>query len=97
MTIANYMNVHGQRVAILESTITATWQALADSSQRCIDEVLSGDVFVNDQDSYIQGCKERKQQMLDNKADKVIPSGCELWWWQKAYYIQSGECVGILA
>ncbi len=97
MTVANHINVNGKRVAILKETIFYTWLTFAENAQGCIDEVLSGKVKVNDQESYIKEKQALVMQYAQNAEDVLIPSGLELWFWQKAYFIQSGQSVGILS
>ena len=99
MTIANYMSVHGQRVGITEETIRKTWLSYADSAQGCIDEALSGEVFINPDyfDEYLADNAAYKINCLNAAEKPDVPSGTSSAFWQKAYYIQSGECVGLLA
>lgn len=82
--------VHGNLVTITESTIVATCEHFAGNAQGCIDEVLSGEVKVNNQESYIQDCLDRKEAYLQGNYEPTLA------FWQKAYYIQSGDCVGLL-
>lgn len=94
-----YMNVHGERVLITDETIVKTWLECADNAQGCIDEILDGSEYCNPdfKDTYIEQQKELKKLYTKNANSIVKPSGLELWFWQKAYYIQSGESVGILS
>lgn len=96
MTIATYINVNGKRTPILKETVFYTWLAFAENAQGCIDEVLSGKVKVNDQENYIKEKQVLAMQYTQNAEDVLIPSSTALWFWQKAYFIQSGENVGIL-
>lgn len=96
MAIVAYINVHGERVGILKDTIFYTWLLYAENAQRCIDEALSGKVKVNDLESYIKDQQALITEYTQNAEDVLIPSGLVLWFWQKAYFIQSGECIGVL-
>lgn len=96
MTIVAHMNVHGERVGILKDTIFYTWLSFAENAQKCIDEVLSGEVKVNDQESYIKDQQTLIAEYTQNAEDVLIPSGLKLWFWQRAYFIQSGRSIGIL-
>ncbi|MCP3681518.1 MAG: hypothetical protein GY861_02415 [bacterium] len=82
-----YVINHGERVQLTEDTITATCQWYADNAQGCIDEVLSGDVKVNDMESYIEEKIKSKAMYLSRKFE------IGLWFYQKALYIQTGKSV----
>lgn len=84
------MRVHGELVTLTEETITKTNQWYSDNAQGCIDEALSGAVFVNDIESYVKGKKELKDKYLSGEFE------IGLWYYQQAYYIQTSESVGIL-
>lgn len=84
------INVNGERVIITEETIKATYQWYADNAQGYIDKALSGKVRVNDVHQYIIDKTTDKINYLNGKFQKSLA------FWQQAYYIQSGECVGIL-
>ena len=98
MKITSYMNVHGQRIGITEDTIRKTWLWYADNAQGCINEALSGEVFINPKcfDEYLADKEVIKINCLNSAEKLTVPSGTDLAFWQKAHYIQSGECVGIL-
>lgn len=96
MSIVAHMNVHGERVGILKETIFYTWLSFAENAQGCIDEVLNGTVKVNDQENYIKEKQALVMQYIQNAEDVLIPFGSQLWFWQRAYYMQSGESVGLL-
>ncbi|ATN93450.1 hypothetical protein [Pseudoalteromonas phage J2-1_QLiu-2017] len=85
------MRVYGERIEITQETLLATNKHFADNKQACINEAVSGEVFVNNLEDYVKQCEERKQAYLSGDFD--------LWlgYWQQAYYIQSGACVPILA
>jgi hypothetical protein len=74
-------------VVISEATIAATRQWFADNAQACIDEVMSGDVKVNDVVSYV---KWRKEQIADSLAGR---SDHTFTFVQRAHTIQTGECI----
>lgn len=96
MAIVAHMTVHGERVGILKDTIFYTWLSFAENAQGCIDEALSGKVKVNDQESYIKDQQALIAEYTQNAEGVLIPSGLELWFWQKAYFIQSVKCIGVL-
>lgn len=96
MTILAHINVHGERVGILKDTIFYTWADFAENAQKCIDEALSGKVKVNDLESYIKDQQALIVEYTQNAEDVLIPPGWKLWFWQRAYFIQSGKSVGIL-
>ena len=65
-------------------------QHFADNAQGCIDEVLSGEVRVNDRDSYFQWQRERMADSLAGNYDHTFTH------LQMAYYFQTGECIALL-
>ena len=79
-----------ERVLLTEDTINKTCQWYADNAQGCINEVLNGEVTVNDIDSYIEEKIKSKADYLDKNFE------LGLWFYQKALYIQTGESVAIL-
>ncbi len=78
---------NGKRVQLTEDTINKTCQWCADNAQGCIDEVLSGEVKVNNQADYI----ETKKALIKCYLSRDFEIG--LWFYQKALYIQTGESV----
>ncbi|CAH9013809.1 conserved hypothetical protein [Vibrio phage 249E41-1] len=82
-----FVSNNGERVQLTEETLTKTCQWFADNAQGCIDEVLSGEVKVNDQAAYI----ETKKALIKCFLSRDFEIG--LWFYQKALYIQTGESV----
>jgi hypothetical protein len=74
-------------VEITAESVQATRQWFADNAQACIDEAVSGEVRVNDLESYIEW---RKQQVVDSLAGKGDHT---FTFAQHAHYIQTGECL----
>ena len=83
--------VHGEPVVITNDTIRATCEWYANNQQACINEAQSGEVKVNDLQSYIAECELLKQQYQSGD----FTTG--LWFWQRAYFIQSGCSVPMLS
>ncbi len=77
-------------VTLTTETIQATRQWFADNDQACIDEVVSGQVRVNDLPSLIEW---KEQSIADGLAGKWDHTFAFL---QRAYYIQTGESVALL-
>lgn len=82
-----FVNVNGNRVQLTDQTITKTCKWFADNAQGCIDEVLSGIVKVNDQDTYIKTKEVLKESYLSHEFELGF------WFYQRALYIQTGENV----
>lgn len=77
-------------VTLTTETIQATRQWFADNNQACIDEVVSGDMKVNDLIGYI----ERQEQLIDECLSGVWDH--TFTFLQRAYFIQTGESVALL-
>jgi len=75
---------------LTESTLKKTDKHFADIHQGCIDEVLSGKVEVNDKEKYFKSCKERKEKSIKGL------SRDNLTYLQRAYWIQTGDCIALL-
>ena len=86
-----FVNNNGNRVQLSEETITKTCQWYIDNAQGCIDEVLSGDVTVNDPESYI----EAKNALIVCFLSRDFEIG--LWFYQKALHIQTDESVSMFS
>jgi hypothetical protein len=74
-------------IEITAESIQATRQWFADNAQACIDEAVSGEVRVNDLESYIEWNKQRIVDALAGKGDYTFTFA------QRAHYIQTGECL----
>lgn len=76
---------------LTDATIQATRQWFADNAQACIDEVLSGEVRVNDLASYVEWRKQMIVGALAGKGDNTFA------FLQRAYEFQTGECVPLFS
>lgn len=84
------ITVRGIPVTLTPETIEKTRQYYADNAKACIAEAVSGEVRVNDLPRYIIWCEQRAADSLAGKSDHTFT------FIQMAWYIQSGECVGLL-
>jgi hypothetical protein len=85
------INVNNEPVILTLEDIQATALWFADNAQGCIDEAVSGKVFVNDIQSY----KASKQLDIQNYlTGNFIPW---LGFWQKAIYLKTGSSVPLLS
>lgn len=76
---------------LTEQTMQETRQFFADNKDACIAEVLSGAVKVNNNESYFKWMLEMKAEALCGGQDHIFT------FLQRAYYIQTGECIALLA
>ncbi|OME55423.1 hypothetical protein BSK59_13170 [Paenibacillus odorifer] len=77
-------------VKLTEESIQKAREWFADNAQACIDEVLNGEVKVNDQDSYIKWRQENINDALKGRYDHTLS------FLQRAHTIQTGECIALL-
>lgn len=83
------MKVNG--IEITEATILATRQHYVDIDRLCIAHALSGQMRVNDLSKYIIWKEKHIADMIEGKSDYTLTFvQCALW-------IQTGECIAILA
>lgn len=84
------MRVHGEPITLSVETIQLTCEWYAKNAQDCINEVLSGEVFVNDIDQY---CNDKKADIK-----KYLTGDFDIWlgFYQQAYFIQTNKSVSIL-
>lgn len=75
---------------LTQESIQAARQWFADNATACIAEAQSGAVFVNDLPAYIDWQKKRHADALTGKFDSSFTFR------QRAYFIQTGECVALL-
>ena len=68
----------------------ATRQHFHDIDMACIAEAESGAVYVNDLDEYRAWCLQRAADALAGKIDHTFT------FQQRAYWIETGECVALL-
>ena len=76
---------------LTDTTIRRTRQWFADNAQACIDNARSGETRVNDLESY---CAWREKSIEDSLAGEGDHTFAFL---QRAYFIQTGESVPLLA
>lgn len=79
------------KVEITDETIEKTRQHFIDIHRACIADAISGETRVNDLQKYIH-CKEDRIFALEQGL-----SDYSLTFAQAALWIQTGECVAILA
>lgn len=77
-------------VELTEETILATRKHVADIAQACIDDAVSGKTKVNDLENY---CQWRNGHIKDGMAGFHDHTFAFL---QRAYWIQTGEMIGLL-
>lgn len=75
---------------ITPETVKATRHWFAENYQACIDEAISGKVFVNNLPLYVEQMTKRKAEALSGQYDHTLTFR------QKAVYIQTGVCHAIL-
>ena len=75
---------------ITKETIIKTRQWFIDNTQGCIDEAMSGQVRMNDLDSYVQSMLKRMDDIEAGEWDHTFT------FQQRAVYIQTGECHALL-
>jgi len=75
---------------LTEKTLLKTDKYFADICQGCIDEVINGDVTVNDKESYFEYNLKRKKEYLKGINRNTLG------YLQQAYYIQEGEMIALL-
>jgi hypothetical protein len=80
------------KTELTKETIKKTDKHFADICQGCIDEVLSGDVWVNDKKKYISDNKSQKQMYLSGEFNRN-----NFTYLQCAYWIQTGENIALLS
>lgn len=78
------------RVQFTPETIAAARQSFADGAMACIEEVQSGAVHVNDPEGYFAWRRECARRALAGEYDHSFA------FWQRAVYIQTGECPALL-
>ena len=75
---------------ITKETIIKTRQWFIDNTQGCIDEAMSGQVRVNDLNSYVESMLKRMDDIEAGGWDHTFT------FQQRAVYIQTGECHALL-
>lgn len=86
------IRINGEPVILTKETLVSTCNWFADNSLKQIAEASDPDTKcpVNDLDSFIEQMTAQAQQY---KSANFVPS---LTFWQRAYFLQSGESVAIL-
>lgn len=78
-------------VEITEETILKTRQYFIDNCRACIDDAVSGETRVNNLKDYIQWEEDRISRLQEGMSDHTLT------FVQAALWIQTGECIAILA
>lgn len=88
------VRIYDDLVTLSEDTIIKTRLQKIQNCKGCIDEVLSGKVYLNPEYGI-----ERYTQEMQNEACDIAKGKHDhyLAFIQTAYYIQSGECVPVLS
>ena len=77
-------------VKLTEESILKARQWYVDNARGCIEEVQNGSVKVNDPEAYIKWREKQIEDALAGRYDHTLA------FLQRAYYIQTGECVALL-
>ena len=85
------VNVYDERITLDINDIKAAQQWYANNAQGCIDEAVSGEVFVNDIDIYV---RDKQQDKANYITGNFEPS---LGFWQTAIYLKTKQSVPILS
>ncbi len=75
---------------ISEESVLAARQWFSQNALECMREVESGNLRVNDPESYKRDCIRRSEEYLAGLWDHTQAFR------QRAFYIQTGECPAIL-
>lgn len=78
-------------VILTEETLLKTDQHFAEIDRACIDEVLSGQQKVNNPAEYIALGEESRGKFLSGNARNSVT------YLQRAYWIQTAECIALLS
>lgn len=84
------VNVNDEKVLLTLEDIQKASRWYAENAQGCIDEAVSGKVFVNDLDGYVSS---KKLDISNYMTGNFTPW---LGFWQQAVYLKTGECVRVL-
>lgn len=84
--------IHGKPVILTKETLVSTCNWFADSSLKQITEASDPDTKwpVNNLDSFVEQMTAQADQY---RSANFVPS---LTFWQRAYFLQSGESVAVL-
>ncbi len=78
-------------MSLTDETIQKTRKWFSDNAIACIEEAKSGKVYVNNLESYINLEEQLARDYIEGKNDHVLA------FLQRAYFIQTGECVPLIA
>lgn len=84
------VRIQDGEVTLTRETIDKTWQWYIDNARDCINEVLSGEVKVNNVKRYIDWNLDQIEMFQNRK--------CNIWlgFIQRAVYIQTGESIPLM-
>lgn len=77
-------------VQLTEESIQKTRKWFADNAIACIEEVKSGEVYVNDREYYFKWREKEAKEYMEGKHDHVLA------FLQRAHFIQTGESIALL-
>ena len=78
-------------MTLTTESIQAAREWFATNALACIHEASTGKVRVNDLPKYISECTQLHEDALVGKLDHTFT------FWQRAHFIQTGECVPLLS
>lgn len=76
---------------LTNETILKARQWFHDNALACIEEARNGEVYVNDFESYSKLKKKTAKEYSEGKYDHVLE------FLQRAYYIQTGKIIPLIA
>ncbi|GAV11315.1 hypothetical protein [Paenibacillus sp. NAIST15-1] len=77
-------------VELTDESIQKTRKWFADNAIACIEEVKSGKQNVNDSEAYFSWRNDQAREYKEGHSDHTLT------FLQRAYFIQSGECIALL-
>ena len=83
--------VYNKPVELTAETIDKTWKWFSDHCRLCAADAIAGKFFVNDLKRYVE--REHAEAARYDRHEGVM----SVTFIQRAYYIQSGESVPLLA
>lgn len=84
------VRVYDKRVLLNINDIELASLSFAHNAQCCVDEAISGEVFVNDLDKYVN---EKQQDIENYKTGNFNPW---LGFWQHAIYLKTGQSIPVM-
>jgi hypothetical protein len=88
------VRIHGKPVTLTDATLDATWQWFANHERECARAAQAGEFRVNDLARYVEHCNQNAARY---DAHNTEGRPLSLTFIQRAYFIQSGESVPMLA